>query len=227
MQRNNSIRIRCWVPHRSSARTMLGFVDFERPLMAGVGAYPAGPFTKPDSRRGLIAAPGQSIAGDGMICACRHHPGHAFVRRLEALRASFDATGPWQRHTHGHDGHGVITGRGDGFCRCYDGDSIVNICQQAVANSDLFFVWLLEVDTVPAGTLCEIGYVAALGQPVVMARPGDGDDYYSSDYWFPIAAADWCLHAETAAEASKNLVDDSAWSRSRRRLAEQPVDARL
>jgi len=193
------------------------------PISDGVAVYLAGPFMTPEWRRELIDPEDEEAhlgidlrPADVEILRERLK----FPRSRRLLRGGFDFTGPWRvNHADGPRQHGLLTGhpgRGALGCSCCTlGETVVAVCRRAITASDVVFCWLPNRDSVSAGTLWELGYAAAMGKATVVARPGEWDVDARDDYWFPVAAADQSLRADTPGEAWDQFVGE-AWPDCRR-----------
>jgi nucleoside 2-deoxyribosyltransferase len=99
------------------------------------------------------------------------------------------------------DEHGFFVRSYRGGCLSGDGprqEQVVTLCQEAIRQSDVVFVWLDQEDAY--GTLVELGYAKALQKRVWIAGPA-----YLPDMWFAYRSADRVLvpqpDARTALQA--------------------------
>lgn len=218
---------RCWsntmdaVHHRTYERVgderlsdLQAICDFCHEFLSGkrdddfatcdLRVYLAGPFTNPDWRRELLSHFPQPM-GTGRGCA----PPICFPTAQEALPGGFTATGPWRvEESHGHGILNTGSHHLSWASPWNDGErEIVRLCQTAIKVSAFVFAWLPEPQSVPAGTLWELGYAAGHNKPVVLARPESGG-FVHDDYWFASAAASFSIRAECAAQAWQQLTGE-------------------
>jgi hypothetical protein len=148
--------------------------------------YLAGKISKNDWRVPLVGG------GDGLnlddTCCC---PGAdtplpdewPVLRR--AIFGFHDYTGPYflgcdHGCFHGDDDHGLAANNGtlvQHHCDPSRPDKIVRLCRGAIERSDVVFAWLDSPDAY--GTVCELGYAAALGKQIWIAGPK-----HFRDMWF-------------------------------------------
>ena len=182
------------------------------PISDGVSVYLAGPFTSPEWRRDLMEDRRDITLGQVGLGALQDRQAFELARR--GLRGGFDFTGPWR--VNGDGIHGLIGSGHDGTedglgCLCCSGrDQIVDVCKKAISASDVVFAWLPPTASVPAGTLWELGFAAARGKPIAIAQPERSGPWDAlDDYWFPIAAANFWIAAETAGKAWDRFIADT------------------
>ena len=187
------------------------------PISDGVAVYLAGPFTAPEWRRELLQGGRDAVLSDDELTALLSD--RAFTTAPRALRGEFDCAGPWRIRNASHEAHGLLSGhpgRGALGCPCCTaGETVVAVCKKAIASSDVVFCWLPDRDLVSAGTLWELGYASAMGKATVVARPERTDWDAPDDYWFPVAAADHWIWADTPGKAWNRFVGE-AWPDCRR-----------
>ena len=157
----------------------------EDPTTSGVKVYLAGPFVgMPDWRKEILTSYPDEVAGYDRYPESAFPLGDQQNREFaivkQALVGGFDVTGPWRI--------GASSEHGLRWCHPstlngYE-DTIPKLCSDAVIRSDLMFVWLPRIDTIPVGTIWEMGIAYANHIPIVFATQDDEVE----DYWLPIAA---------------------------------------
>jgi very-short-patch-repair endonuclease len=79
--------------------------------------------------------------------------------------------------------------------------TVVERCNQAIKDCDVFFAWLEEPCTA-YGTLVELGIAVGLGKTVIVASPRTEEFHYDSDLWFAFKQADYIISLCRTAESA-------------------------
>jgi hypothetical protein len=194
------------------------------PLTDGVGVYLAGTFTLP-WRDSLIQDHADAEVKDWSKRFTDST--YDFVRVKRGLIYGFDVTGPWRVDTSAN-AHGLAS-HGEGIaCACCNFDNLIDACKAAIRKSDIIFSWLPDIDTVPAGTLWEMGYASGIGKTVVVGRPGKADRRSGveipvyGEYWLPMLSSNIIIAAPSARDAWYKFCQ-SGWQAYRKTKIKAPA----